>query len=277
MLIILLIIIKINKYKFKIKNMKALTKMCTIVFVILCTLASWDEASSVFVEAKRAKCKELLNKYDKNFFYCTKFSVGKGKAFKSYYRARFTRNMESLQKRKAAPGYEDRANIIVTLAVYEHKNWLAVMDMPGASCKEKEALAFAVEYARVPVDGKLGTGWVTMTERNWYNPMMYYMAVMDCDDEVHSVLGENKYGRVEIEAELTQDEDQFSYEKQGIITVDTLLLLMFMALFALNCADWSKFIDKHDSRNSPHLYCLIALGLQCLAIICDLVHSLKYR
>jgi len=122
----------------------------------------------MFVEAKVGKCRELLNKYDNTFFYCTKLSVGKGKAFKSYYNARFTRNMESLQKRKASPGFEERKNIIVTLAVYEHHNWLKVMDMPGASCKEKEELAFAIEHARVPVNGKPVTGWVTMTERNWY-------------------------------------------------------------------------------------------------------------
>jgi hypothetical protein len=81
---------------------------------------------------------------------------------------------------------------------------------------------------------------------------MYYLAVMDCEDEVHSVHGENKYGRVEIEAEMTQDDDQFSYEKQGTITVDTLLLIAFMALFDLNCVDLNKFILKNESRNSPH-------------------------
>ncbi len=32
---------------------------------------------------------------------------------------------------------------------------------------------------------------------------MYYLAVMDCDDEVHKVLGENRYGRVEVNAEMT--------------------------------------------------------------------------
>jgi hypothetical protein len=71
--------------------------------------------------------------------------------------------MESLQKRKASPGFEDRTNIVVTLAVYEHYNWLKIMDMPGATCKEKEELAFSVEHARVPVNGKPSTGWVTMT------------------------------------------------------------------------------------------------------------------
>jgi hypothetical protein len=90
---------------------------------------------------------------------------------------------------------------------------------------------------------------------------MYYMAVMDCDDDVYGVLGENKYGRFEVITELTQDKDQFSYEKAGTITVDTFLLVVFMALFALNCKGQGKFIDEHSSRNSPHLYCLIAMGL----------------
>ena len=121
--------------------------------------------------------------------------------------------MESLHRRKASPGFENRTHIVVVLAIYEHHNWLKIMDMPEASCKEKEELAFAVEHTRVPVNGKPTTGWVTMTERNWYQPMMYYMAVMDCDDEIYGSLGENKYGRFEVTTELTQDSDQFSYEK----------------------------------------------------------------
>lgn len=165
---------------------------------------------------------------------------------------------------------------MVTIAVYEHKNWLAVMDKPGATCQEKEALAFAVERARVPVSGNTTTGYVTLTERNWFTPMMYYMAVMDCDDEVHSVLGENRYGRVEVEATMTQDDNQFSFEKQGTITVDSLLLVTFIVLFALNCIDLDKYVKKYESRNTPHYYCLVAMLLQCMALICDLSHSLKY-
>ena len=43
-------------------------------------------------EPKVSKCKHLLNS-DTDFFYCTKFSVGKGKAFKSDLTARFNRNV----------------------------------------------------------------------------------------------------------------------------------------------------------------------------------------
>jgi hypothetical protein len=30
------------------------------------------------VQSKVARCREVLNKYDRDFFYCTKFSVGLG-------------------------------------------------------------------------------------------------------------------------------------------------------------------------------------------------------
>lgn len=103
---------------------------------------------------------------------------------------------------------------------------------------------------------------------------MYYMAVMDCDDEIHGVLGQNRYGRVEVTATMTAGEDHFSYEKQGVITLDFLILLTFIGLFALNCADMQKYFEKFGTKTSPHAYCLTAMGLQCFGIICDLVHSL---
>jgi hypothetical protein len=59
---------------------------------------------------------------------------------------------------------------------------------------------------------------------------MYYMAVMDCDDEIHNILGYNKYGRVEIETTLLADEDHFSYERQGVLRVDTILMIIFIFL-----------------------------------------------
>jgi len=61
-------------------------------------------------------------------------------------------------------------------------------------------MAFRIHRARVPLDGTRVSGWVTQTERNWYLPMMYYMAIMDCDDEVENVLGQNRYGRLEVTA-----------------------------------------------------------------------------
>ena len=50
------------------------------------------------------------------------------------------------------------------------------------SCKEKEELAFKVGRPRLPVDGKETEYVITNTERNWFHPEMYFMAVMDCHD-----------------------------------------------------------------------------------------------
>ena len=43
-------------------------------------------------------------------------------------------------------------------------------------------------------------------------PSMYYMAIMDCDDEIYKILGQNKYGRIEVKATMTADENHISYE-----------------------------------------------------------------
>lgn len=37
-----------------------------------------------------------------------------------------------------------------------------------------------------------------------------------------------------------------------------------------------KFENTFGTRNTPHVYCLIGMGLQCFAISCDLIHSINY-
>lgn len=149
----------------------------------------------------------------KTFFYCTKFAVGKGQPFKSYWKAKFSRNMQYSLDTYSKEEFKDRKNIIITIAVYEHKEWQKLLALKNPSCKDKEDLAFRKDKARVPVDGSQNEGYVTLTERNWFRPVMYYVAVMDCDDEIHNILGHNKYGRIEIEATLQADDDHFSYER----------------------------------------------------------------
>ena len=45
---------------------------------------------------KVSKCMERLSKHGNDFFYCSKFSVGKGQAFKSLIKAKFTRDVSSI-------------------------------------------------------------------------------------------------------------------------------------------------------------------------------------
>ena len=46
-------------------------------------------------------------------------------------------------------------------------------------------------------------------------PKMYYVAVMDCDDEIHDALGDSLEHRLDVTMTLLADNSHFSYEKQG--------------------------------------------------------------
>ena len=113
--------------------------------------------------------------------------------------------------------------------------------MKNPTCEDKQELAFRIDRPRIPLDGTLIDGYVTKTERNWYMPQMYYMAVMDCDQNIHQTVGHNKHGRIAVEVTMTADEDQFSYEKQGSLTLDSVLLTVFLTLFGLNFRDIMHF------------------------------------
>ena len=46
-------------------------------------------------------------------------------------------------------------------------------------------MAFKTMRHRIPLDGSNAHQvFLTSTERNWYRPVMYYMAVMDCDNNL---------------------------------------------------------------------------------------------
>ena len=209
---------------------------------------------------KVSRCREVLNKHTKDFFYCTKFTAGKGQAFKAYYSAKWTRNMKHLAMANAKDDFKDATNIQVTIAIYKFEDWQTLIALQDPTCKQKEDLAFQLSRPRIPIDGTERNDFVTRTERNWYHPQMYIMAVMDCHSQVDSVLGPNRYGKLSVLATMTSDDDHFSYEQQGALTTDMVLMVCYITLFALSMRDLLKFIDRNDTRNSPHVYCLIAMG-----------------
>jgi len=86
--------------------------------------------------------------------------------------------------------------------------------MKNPSCEKKMDMAFKTMRHRIPLDGSNAMEvYLTSYERNWYRPVMYYVAVMDCDDYLHEAIGDNKFGRISIEAVMTANEDHFPYEK----------------------------------------------------------------
>lgn len=103
---------------------------------------------------------------------------------------------------------------------------------------------------------------------------MYYVAVMDCEAESHALLGDD-YGKIEVWTHMRDwNDNEFSYEKQGIISIDVLLLITYIAVFALNYKSWNDFQRRHDMWNTPHIYCIGAMAFQLVSIIIDLQANL---
>lgn len=53
--------------------------------------------------------------------------------------------------------------------------------------------------------------------KNYYTNTMYYAVIMDCDDGIYNTIGHNSYGTTEFTVTFLNDENHFSYEKQGVI------------------------------------------------------------
>lgn len=65
----------------------------------------------------------------------------------------------------------DRETVEIWVAAYEHQKWQELLKLPpNSKCIEKEKLAFSLAKARVPLDGNKTQGYVTLIERNWFQP-----------------------------------------------------------------------------------------------------------
>jgi len=148
--------------------------------------------------------------------------------------------------------------------------------MENPTCKEKKQLAFRQQVYRIPLDGsEAEESYITETERNDKQPVMYYMAVMDCDNNIHNAIGDH-FHWIKISVTMTANDDHFPFCKQGIILSDTLLLVIYCMLFIFVCYNMYSFENKFGTWNTPHVYCLIAMAFQAIAICCNLTHWMQY-
>lgn len=133
--------------------------------------------------------------------------------------------------------------------------------MKDPTCQEKMDLAFVIDWPSLPINGNTRTSLTTNTERNWFHPEMYFLAVMDCHDEIHKTLGENPFGRVNIDADLTDDDNEFSYEDQSNLQVDRFLFVVYLALIVLFCRDRVKEGHEFENTHTPHWYIIAGMAL----------------
>lgn len=122
-------------------------------------------------------------------------------------------------------------------------------------------LAFVLDWPRIPIDGSETTSLTTNTERNWFHPEMYFLAVMDCHDEIFKTVGNNPFGRVSINADLRDDDNEFSYEDQGLLEADRFLFLVYLGLLVFYCKDRIKENHEFENLHTPHWYAIVGMGL----------------
>jgi len=92
----------------------------------------------------------------------------------------------------------------ITLALYSHKHWQKIIEFDETrTCQDKMDLAFMITNAHIPLSGEKTAGHITLSERNMYRPVMYYLAAMDCNDAIYHAFGDERYGRVSLRTELT--------------------------------------------------------------------------
>ena len=106
---------------------------------------------------------------------------------------------------------------------------------------------------------------------------MYYLAVMDCDDEVADILGDNLNGRLRIDWWLTAGGSEYSYEMQWRFEIDCLFCAAFLLIPMLMGYEFLDFVKKTQILNSPHIYCMIAIFFQLLACVCSAFYTGFYH
>ena len=127
---------------------------------------------------------------------------------------------------------------------------------------------------QVPLDGSVQEDWLTREVKARGGPEMYYIAVMDCDDDIHLLLGDSSHGRIEVRTHISDGNSEFSYEKRGILNINVLLLAVYIAIVFINFGNWRKYQERHDLWDTPHVYCIAAMLCQVLSIVFDLISNI---
>jgi hypothetical protein len=75
---------------------------------------------------------------------------------------------------------------------------------------------------------------------------------------------------------MKDNDNEFSYERQGAMETDFFLFVVYCGLLAMFCKDRLKFEEMYSNIHCPHWYCIIGMSLQLFGIFFDLVHLMSY-
>lgn len=93
-----------------------------------------------------------------------------------------------------------------------HKNFQKLLQMEKPTCSDKHTLASYTSDAELPLDGSNYKGILTQDAKNIFRTHMYYLAIMDCKNEIYNVIGDNPHVKVMVNTHLTANDSEFSYD-----------------------------------------------------------------
>lgn len=143
-----------------------------------------------------------------------------------------------------------------------------MLALENPTCHQKQELAFELAWPWVWVNGNERETMVSNTNRNWFRPEMYYLAIMDCEENLVKTFGPETHlhGFIKIEADLKDqdlqfEDSEFSYDQQGILQVEKFLFAVYVFLVAMFFRDSMKENHEMQDINTPHWYALIGISL----------------
>ena len=147
------------------------------------------------------------------------------------------------------------------------------------SCQRKKQLATATETVSVNTRGDWSTQEAKSKDIKLYSsdrPHIYYMAVMDCNNNFNKQYSANPINtpRVLIEWTMLNDnQNHFSYEDMGSLTLSQWLLFTQLAFFLFLARSYFKELSQVDGRYlSPHSLMMFSLFLQIIAQSLQTLH-----
>lgn len=128
----------------------------------------------------------------------------------------------------------------------------------------------------VPINTVRVKQYITHEEKNHDSPQMFFLAVMDCDDEIHKTVGTDPLGKVKVVADITDGVNEFSYEDQGVLMIDQVLFTIYSILFLIYIWDYFKKGSQFTNIHQPHSYVILAMAQQMIGITFSLIHNTAY-
>ena len=205
---------------------------------------------------------ENLHRFQKSpWKYMTKFAIAPQRGD---FKARVQFNKPNIKG-----SLPDKFNLM--LYIYLDEEWDKVRQLEN--CQEKAALARLSKPIEIPIDGSWSqeiSGELTQSLRTH----VWFFVIADCDRQIPSHL---QATRIQWELEVfNSDGSHFSQEEHGMISPLLIVMTVIIGFFISNSIKFIKFYKTEETIDYPTLIITIALCLEFLSLVCEVLHLWIY-